>query len=197
LRFELTDQTRQAIDEYLRLTSLKSGQFLFPGRRDASHGMITRHYAPLVGGWVASIGHRCVQVRRPLSHEGSADVSAVSTAEAPCIADTPCAAPDAINRTFVDVRLCITGSMSGRSEGDLNNVALASYVCHRPSADTDPIHHSSATATLLVVRSIRTSVPAGNVSPAMENGSASLEVTISPCSLNVLLFRGTPRTKIV
>ncbi len=32
VRFELTDQTRQAIDEYLRLTGRKSGQFLFAGR---------------------------------------------------------------------------------------------------------------------------------------------------------------------
>ena len=34
VRFELTDQTRQAIDEYLRLTGRKPGQFLFAGRRD-------------------------------------------------------------------------------------------------------------------------------------------------------------------
>lgn len=30
VRFELTDQTRQAIDEYLRLTGRTAGQFLFP-----------------------------------------------------------------------------------------------------------------------------------------------------------------------
>ena len=29
VRFELTDQTRQAIDEYLRLTGRKAGQFLY------------------------------------------------------------------------------------------------------------------------------------------------------------------------
>jgi integrase len=56
VRFELTDQTRQAIDEYLRLTGLKPGQFLFPGRRYASREMTTRQYARLVGVWVASIG---------------------------------------------------------------------------------------------------------------------------------------------
>jgi integrase len=56
VRFELTDQTRHAIDEYLRLTGLKPGQFLFPGRRDASRSMTTRQYARLVGEWVASIG---------------------------------------------------------------------------------------------------------------------------------------------
>jgi integrase len=56
VQFELTDQTRQAIDEYLRLTGLKPGELLFPGRRDASQGMTTRQYARLVRDWVASIG---------------------------------------------------------------------------------------------------------------------------------------------
>ncbi|MFZ1988302.1 MAG: tyrosine-type recombinase/integrase, partial [Alphaproteobacteria bacterium] len=56
VRFELTDQTRQAIDEYLRLTGRKPGQFLFAGRGDASRGLTTRQYARLVGEWVASIG---------------------------------------------------------------------------------------------------------------------------------------------
>jgi len=55
VRFELTDQTRMAIDEYLRLTGRKAGQFLFAGR-DPSRGLTTRQYARLVGYWVASIG---------------------------------------------------------------------------------------------------------------------------------------------
>ena len=33
VRFELTEQTRQAIDEYVRLTCKKPGDFLFAGRR--------------------------------------------------------------------------------------------------------------------------------------------------------------------
>jgi integrase len=56
VRFELTDQTRQAIDEYLRLTGRKPGQFLFAGRGDGSRGLTTRQYARLVQEWVASIG---------------------------------------------------------------------------------------------------------------------------------------------
>jgi integrase len=56
VRFELTDQTRLAIDEYLRMTGRKPGQFLFAGRGDGSHGLTTRQYARLVGEWVASIG---------------------------------------------------------------------------------------------------------------------------------------------
>ena len=55
VRFELTDQTRLAIDEYLRLTGRKPGQFLFAGRGDRG-GLTTRQYARLVQEWVASIG---------------------------------------------------------------------------------------------------------------------------------------------
>lgn len=56
VRFELTDQTRQAIDDYLRLTGRKAGQFLFSGRGNSDRGLTTRQYARLVLEWVASIG---------------------------------------------------------------------------------------------------------------------------------------------
>ena len=56
VRFELTEQTRLAIDEYLRLTGRKPGQFLFAGRGGGPRGLTTRQYARLVQEWVASIG---------------------------------------------------------------------------------------------------------------------------------------------
>jgi integrase len=56
VRFELTDHTRQAIEDYLRTSPRKPGEFLFPGRRGAGQGMTTRQYARLVSEWVASIG---------------------------------------------------------------------------------------------------------------------------------------------
>ena len=57
VRFELTDQTRQAIDEYLKLTGRKAGLFLFAGGvDDGSRGLSTRQYARLVQERVASIG---------------------------------------------------------------------------------------------------------------------------------------------
>ncbi|HQR40945.1 MAG TPA: tyrosine-type recombinase/integrase, partial [Blastocatellia bacterium] len=56
VRFELTEQTRQAIDDYLRATSRRAGQFLFAGRRGPDSGLTTRQYARLVGEWIASIG---------------------------------------------------------------------------------------------------------------------------------------------
>jgi integrase len=56
VRFELTEQTRQAIEDYLRAAPKKPGEFLFPGRRGPGQGMTTRQYARLVSDWVASIG---------------------------------------------------------------------------------------------------------------------------------------------
>ena len=55
VKFELTESTRQAIDEYLRLTGKKSGDYLFAGRR-LSGPMTTRQYARLLSRWLADIG---------------------------------------------------------------------------------------------------------------------------------------------
>jgi integrase len=56
VRFELTEQTRQAIDEYLSATGRKSGEFLFPSRRNPNRSITTRQYSRLVSDWIASIG---------------------------------------------------------------------------------------------------------------------------------------------
>jgi integrase len=56
VRFELTEQTRQAIDDYLRMTRREPGKFLFAGRGGGGHSLTTRQYARLVGQWVASVG---------------------------------------------------------------------------------------------------------------------------------------------
>ena len=56
VRFELTEQTRQAIDAYIRVASKKSGEHLFLGRRSQGQCMTTRQYARLVSAWIASIG---------------------------------------------------------------------------------------------------------------------------------------------
>lgn len=47
VKFELTESTRQAIDDYLRVTDRKSGEYLFLGRRRTGH-IITRQYARLL-----------------------------------------------------------------------------------------------------------------------------------------------------
>ncbi len=56
VKFELTEQTRQAVDDYLKAASKKPGQFLFSGRRGADQGMTTRQYARLLSDWLAGIG---------------------------------------------------------------------------------------------------------------------------------------------
>jgi len=55
VKFELTESTRQAIDDYLRVTVKKSGEYLFTGRRQAGH-ITTRQYARLLSRWIADIG---------------------------------------------------------------------------------------------------------------------------------------------
>ena len=55
VRFEITEQTRLAIDDYLKMAGRKPGQFLFAGRSNDS-ALTTRQYARLVQEWVASIG---------------------------------------------------------------------------------------------------------------------------------------------
>jgi integrase len=56
VRFELTEQTRQAVDAYIRTAGKKPGEFLFTGPRGLELCMTTRQYARLLSGWVASIG---------------------------------------------------------------------------------------------------------------------------------------------
>jgi integrase len=56
VKFELTDQTRQAVDDYLKAAGKKQGEFLFAGRRRPSQGITTRQYARLLSDWIASIG---------------------------------------------------------------------------------------------------------------------------------------------
>src|SRR5438128_3613177 len=55
VRFELTEQTRQAIDDYLRVAGKKPGEFLFGGRRGHGRCVTTRQYARLVSEWISSI----------------------------------------------------------------------------------------------------------------------------------------------
>src|SRR6266849_5992313 len=44
VRCELSEQTRQAIDDYLKAANKRTGEFLFAGRRDPATSMTTRQY---------------------------------------------------------------------------------------------------------------------------------------------------------
>ena len=56
VRFEITEQTRQAVDEYLHLSQRKRGSFLFGGRRGKDSNLTTRQYARLVSNWTSMVG---------------------------------------------------------------------------------------------------------------------------------------------
>ena len=56
VRFEIAEQTRQAIDEHLVAARKRPGDFLFNGRRGKGRCLTTRQYARLLSEWVASIG---------------------------------------------------------------------------------------------------------------------------------------------
>jgi integrase len=56
VKFELTDQTRQAVDDYLRASRKKSGEFLFTSRRHKGRCITIRQYARLVSKWITGIG---------------------------------------------------------------------------------------------------------------------------------------------
>ena len=56
VRFELTETTRQALDDYLRFTGRKPGDYLFAGRKGRDRSLTTRQYARLVSKWVSGIG---------------------------------------------------------------------------------------------------------------------------------------------
>jgi integrase len=55
VRFELTEVTRQALDDYLRISGRKVGQCLFPGRGGPDWHLTTRQYARLVSEWVIGL----------------------------------------------------------------------------------------------------------------------------------------------
>jgi Phage integrase family len=56
VRFELSEQARQAVDDYLKAANKRPGEFLFVGRRGPNRSMTTRQYARLVSEWIGSVG---------------------------------------------------------------------------------------------------------------------------------------------
>ena len=56
VKFEITEQTRQTVDDYLKATGKAPGDFLFTGRRGPDCCLTTRQYARLLSEWIAGIG---------------------------------------------------------------------------------------------------------------------------------------------
>lgn len=56
VQFELTEQTRQVLESWIKLASLRSEDFLFPNRRRPATHLTVRQYARIVHAWVAQLG---------------------------------------------------------------------------------------------------------------------------------------------
>ena len=56
VKFELTEHTGQAIDDYLNSAHKQPSEYLFAGRRGSGMSLTTRQYARLVSEWIASVG---------------------------------------------------------------------------------------------------------------------------------------------
>ncbi len=78
VKFELTDQTRQVVDDYLKATGKKPGDFPFTSRRAVGRGLTARQYARLVSEWGREYRPRPAHLQHPLAtaHEGALDLSA-------------------------------------------------------------------------------------------------------------------------
>ena len=74
VRFQLTEPTREALDNYLRGTNRKAGEYLFPGGRNSDRPLSTRQYEPRiqVGPWHRS---RPEQVRHAFHASNQGDVN--------------------------------------------------------------------------------------------------------------------------
>jgi len=56
VQFEITEPTRTALADWIRLSGLASEDFLFPSRVRVSPHLSTRQYARIVDSWVEEIG---------------------------------------------------------------------------------------------------------------------------------------------
>ena len=56
VQFEITEQTRTALEAWMHLARLRSDDFLFPSRLHCSEHLSTRQYARIVKAWVTSLG---------------------------------------------------------------------------------------------------------------------------------------------
>lgn len=56
VKFEITEQTRQAVDAYLAANHKNPNNFLFTGNRGPDRCLTTRQYSRLLSEWIAGIG---------------------------------------------------------------------------------------------------------------------------------------------
>jgi site-specific recombinase XerC len=72
----LSEQTREAIDDYLKAANKTSGEFLFTGRCSPETSMTTRQYARLVNGRQRRTGPKAVWHALAATYESYLDLPA-------------------------------------------------------------------------------------------------------------------------
>jgi hypothetical protein len=78
VRFELTEQTRQAVDDYIKAAGRKPCEFLFSSRGSRDRCMTTRQYARLVSSWIAMKSRRYRIALHPWSASSGVNGGAVT-----------------------------------------------------------------------------------------------------------------------
>jgi len=92
VRFEMTEQTRQAVDDYIKAAGKTPGEFLFGGRGRHDQCMTTRQYAWLVQSWVSSIGldpHFLARTPCGVPRQHSSIVAPTTCVLSSCCSDIP------------------------------------------------------------------------------------------------------------
>ena len=56
VQFEITDQTRRSLSDWLQVRKLSASKWIFPSRMRSNHHLSTRQYARLVKQWVDLLG---------------------------------------------------------------------------------------------------------------------------------------------
>ena len=56
VQFEITEQTRASVEDWLAILKIRDGRFLFPSRVHEEPHISTRQYARIVHGWIRSAG---------------------------------------------------------------------------------------------------------------------------------------------
>jgi integrase len=85
VKFEITEQTRNAVDAWVAKAQLKPGQYLFPSRIKHSPHISRRQYSKIVKSWVSRIGldprdygtHTMRRTKATLIYERTKNIRAV------------------------------------------------------------------------------------------------------------------------
>ena len=85
VQFEITEQTRDSVESWIKTAALSPSDFLFPGRTHASPHLSTSQYARIVHRWIKSIGlddtaygtHRMRRTKASLIYRCSKNLRAV------------------------------------------------------------------------------------------------------------------------